>query len=277
MALGRMEKILILAKTYPSPSARHTETSCIAGITEHGRMRRLYPVPFRFMADSARFKKWQWIEVRTEKAGDDRRSESHKIYIDTVKCGEVIGTDRSWADRRSWLDKIPDFSRLPDTDNSDRAATSPSLALLRPAQLLRLEICKAKAPDWTPQERAKLLRAQMQERLFSEDEARRQITQLRKLPFDFYWNCTCAMPDGAKECRYKIVDWEAGALFWNCQKKYGDAWEPCFRTMMQERLGSRDWMFLMGNQHRFQNQWLIISLIYPPKPAPSGGRQMPLL
>lgn len=24
-------------------------------------------------------------------------------------------------------------------------------------------------------------------------------------------------------------------------------------------------MFLMGNQHGFQDQWLIISLIYPPK------------
>ena len=35
-------------------------------------------------------------------------------------------------------------------------------------------------------------------------------------------------------------------------------------------------MFLMGNQHWFQNQWLIISLIYPPKqqaPSPSESAQ----
>ncbi|WP_245961234.1 hypothetical protein [Neopusillimonas maritima] len=46
MALGRMERILILAKTYPSPSAQYVETSCVAGISQDGSMRRLYPVPF---------------------------------------------------------------------------------------------------------------------------------------------------------------------------------------------------------------------------------------
>lgn len=47
MALGQVERILILAKTYPSPSAQYVETSCVAGISESGAMRRLFPVPFR--------------------------------------------------------------------------------------------------------------------------------------------------------------------------------------------------------------------------------------
>ncbi|WP_440562731.1 hypothetical protein [Trinickia sp.] len=38
-------------------------------------------------------------------------------------------------------------------------------------------------------------------------------------------------------------------------------------------LGSKELMFLMGNQHRFQDQWLIISLIYPPKRRPTDDRQ----
>jgi hypothetical protein len=41
MVFGRNERILILAKTYPSPSAQFVETSSVAGITEHGAMRRL--------------------------------------------------------------------------------------------------------------------------------------------------------------------------------------------------------------------------------------------
>lgn len=49
MALGRMERILILAKTYPSPSAQYMETSCVAGISQDGSMRRLFPVPFRMV------------------------------------------------------------------------------------------------------------------------------------------------------------------------------------------------------------------------------------
>jgi hypothetical protein len=36
-------------------------------------------------------------------------------------------------------------------------------------------------------------------------------------------------------------------------------------------------MFLMGNQHRFPHQWLIISVIYPPKQkseeSPQGSFQ----
>jgi hypothetical protein len=57
-----MERVLILAKTYPSPSAHYVETSCVAGIMEHGSMRRLYPIPFRLIEDGQQFKKWQWID-----------------------------------------------------------------------------------------------------------------------------------------------------------------------------------------------------------------------
>ncbi|WP_198030805.1 hypothetical protein [Cupriavidus sp. amp6] len=76
---SQVERILILAKTYPSPSAQHVETSCVAGINEHGTMRRLYPVPFRLIDEGQKFKKWQWIEVRVEKANKDHRAESHKL------------------------------------------------------------------------------------------------------------------------------------------------------------------------------------------------------
>ncbi len=47
----REERILVLCKTYPSPSAKYSETSCVAGITEPGNLIRLYPVPFRLVND----------------------------------------------------------------------------------------------------------------------------------------------------------------------------------------------------------------------------------
>lgn len=58
---SQIERILILAKTYPSPSAQHVETSCVAGINEQGAMRRLYPLPFRLIEEGQKLKKWQWI------------------------------------------------------------------------------------------------------------------------------------------------------------------------------------------------------------------------
>ena len=75
-------------------------------------------------------------------------------------------------------------------------------------------------------------------------------------------------PDGDKVFKHKIVDWEAGVLFWHCRQSHGIEWEKPFRAKLEQDLTGKDLMFLMGNQHRFQDQWLIISLIYPPKRKP---------
>ena len=40
-------RIPVLCKTYPSPSAKYSETSCVAGVTEDGKFIRLFPAPFR--------------------------------------------------------------------------------------------------------------------------------------------------------------------------------------------------------------------------------------
>lgn len=272
MALGRIERILILAKTYPSPSAQYMETSCVAGISEHGAMRRLYPVPFRMIEDGQQFKKWQWIEVRVQKANKDHRPESHRVYVDTINCGDVIDTRREWAARSEWLDKIPSFQSF-ETLDAARLSDGLSIALLRPKTVLGLDVVKARNREWTEEEKEKLAREQMQGDLFSEADAKRQVKELRKVPFDFYYRYLCDMPEGEKEHRHKIVDWEAGALYWNCRRDHGDDWEAPFRAKLEGQLGGKELMFLMGNQHRFQDQWLIISLIYPPKRKSVEDRQ----
>lgn len=268
----RKERILILAKTYPSPSAQYVETSCVAGISQDGAMRRLFPVPFRMIEDWQQFRKWQWIDVRVEKAPKDHRPESHKIYVDTINCGDVIDTKKAWSGRWEWLEKIPAFDSY-DAIEATRLADGLSLALLRPKRLIGLEISKARNPDWTDEEREKLLQEQMQGNLFDEIEERRQVKQLRKVPFDFYYRYVYDTPEGEKERKHKIVDWEAGALFWKCRESHGTDWEKPFRAKLEEDLGAKDLMFLMGNQHRFQDQWLIISLVYPPKRKPVEVRQ----
>lgn len=37
MSPVRRERVLVLAKTYPSPSAKDVETSCVAGINQDGQ------------------------------------------------------------------------------------------------------------------------------------------------------------------------------------------------------------------------------------------------
>ncbi|WP_217424520.1 hypothetical protein [Nitrogeniibacter mangrovi] len=236
-------------------------------------MRRLYPVPFRMIEQDQQFKKWQWIEVGVEKAPADHRPESHRVDIGSLKVAEKVTTQDKWAQRREWIDKMPTFTSF---DEIQRACKDEqmSIALLRPKQVLGLEIKDARSKDWTADEKEKLMRAQMQGDLFSEAQAKQQVKELRKVPYDFYYSYVFDTPQGEQRCTHKIVDWEAGALFWHVFREHGPTgWKEKFRAKLEEDLIKKDLMFLMGNQHRFQDQWLIISLIYPPKQALVDTRQ----
>ena len=57
--------ILITVKAYPSPSRKYGETVCCAGIDiDTARWIRLYPIPFRDLDTSQKFKKYTIIRVR---------------------------------------------------------------------------------------------------------------------------------------------------------------------------------------------------------------------
>lgn len=262
------EKILILAKTYPSPSAKYVETSCVAGINSDGEMRRLFPVPFRLMEDGKKFAKWQWIDVDVYKAKDDHRAESFKPYRDSIKVGETLSPKKSWFQRRPWIERIPTTSD-PDSMDSARIDHGVTLGLIKPRSIVSLEIVRAASPDWTDEERKKLTQAQMAGDLFSnEHDAQGDLATLRKMPYKFYYNYQCDGPNSEKCFKHKIVDWEASALYWRCFYDYGpNGWEEKFRLKLEDELSRKDLYFLMGTVHRFPDQWLIVSIIYPPKPT----------
>ena len=272
----RTARILILCKTYPSPSSRYVETSCIAGVEDSGQLIRLYPVPFRLIGEDAKFKKWQWITAQVEKTNKDHRPESHRIGVDTITCDKnTVSSRGGWALRRPWLNQMPLFERFSDLDMA-RIQHGATLGLVRPTQILGLDITPTK-PDWTDEEMKNLLQLQQQGNLFDNTDAS-SIALLRKLPFDFHYRYACIGAEGAEvEVRHKIVDWEVGALYWNVVRRHGENWETAFRHKMEIDLPSKDLMFLMGTIHRFPDQWLIVSLIYPPKQPAETPDQLPLL
>jgi len=260
----RRTKILILCKTYPSPSASYVETSCVAGMEANGRLLRLYPVPFRLLADQSRFKKWQWIEADVEKRKDDHRPESHGIRADTiVRQGDPLPTLHDWAIRREQLALLERFDNFSALDHA-RVTRGVTLGLLPAGRILSLEVTAAKTPDWSEEERQKLIQQQQQGDLFSDPEAA-ALRTLRKLPFNFHYTYRAPTDVEGVKNRQKIVDWEAGALYWKLRERHGEGWEPRFRDKFGVQLPSSDLMFLMGTIHRFPEQWLIVSVIYPPK------------
>ena len=217
MAADR-QRILILCKTYPSPSARYVETSCVAGMAESGQLVRLFPVPFRLVEDDQQFKKWQWVSARVRRAQDDARPESHRVSVDTIQLeGEPLPTRDHWIARREAIKSVPVFESFAALDAA-REAVGATLGLVRPNRLLGLDITPVDNPDWTEDEKAKLLQEQQQGSLFDAGEDLRSLKTLKKLPYDFHYRYECQATAGVIEHRHKLVDWEAGALYWNIHR-----------------------------------------------------------
>ena len=265
------EELLILTKTYPSPSTKHRETTCVAAVTCTRQMRRLFPVPFRLLDGQARFQKWEWIKARVTRSTGDQRPESRRIDAGSiVRSGTIIQIKRGdWSERLAWLEPhiVPSFSAL----EARRQATGETLGFIRPSRILGLKITPVKDVDWTEADRLKL----SQDGLFDAPEVKSR-PPLRKLPFDFHYRYECATPAGVELHTHKLVDWEAGALLWRCQQDYGPGWEAKFRQRFDQEFAGKDLLFLMGTIHRFPDQWLIVGIVYPPKRPPARDAQLGL-
>jgi hypothetical protein len=151
----------------------------------------------------------------------------------------------------------------------DRGVT---LGLVRPSRLVNLDITNAQSPEWTPDEVAKLMQAQAQASLFDQDAEQRSLRTLRKLPYDFHYVYQCSSTNGELTThRHKLVDWEAGALYWNVHRRVD--WREAFRTRLFDGFAKRDLVFLMGTIHRFPDKWLIVSVLYPQRSSDSLSGQ----
>lgn len=263
------EDLLILTKTYPSPSATYRETTCVAAVNGNNQMRRLFPVPYRLLEGDAQFKKWEWIQARISTTPKDHRPESRRIDTDSiVRPGNVIPTKRGdWSERLRWIE--PQTVESFDALEGRRQSTGETLGFIRPDRILELEVVAVKDPEWTDADKAKL----SQDGLFDSPQIRARAA-LRKLPYDFYYRYEC----GGKIEKHKLVDWEVGALYWHVFRDHGPkGWEAKFRQRLETEFAGKDLRLLMGTIHRFPDQWLIVGFVYPPKRQPNQSEQLGLL
>jgi hypothetical protein len=216
----------------------------------------------------AQFKKWEWIRARISRTDKDHRPESRRIDADSiVRPGRIIETKRGdWSERLKWIEPhvVQSFEAL----ENRRQTTGQTLGFLHPTQITKLEITRLKNSEWTDGDKIKL----SQEGLFDTVTIKSRAP-LRKLPFDFHYY----YESGGKVHKHKLVDWEVGALYWNCFQRYGaGGWEDKFRQRLETDFSKKDLLFLMGTIHRFPDQWLIVGLVYPPKQPPARGAQLGL-
>lgn len=261
----KREKILILVKTYPTPSAKYVETVCTAGIRPDGSWVRIFPVPFRSYRDYQQYRKYQWVECSIYKSDKDERPESFHIErTKPMELGDFIGTADGWEARRKLLlDQARIFTRQSELLEASASNTA-SLAVFKPTAV-RLHWSTAKAEEIEPH-RLAAIRAQLAQRDFFEENYWRPDFKLaEQIPYDFKYEITDA--DG-KTFTHKIIDWELGALFLNQKKVKGPegARQDVVNKYGVEFLApNKDMYLFMGTMYKFQkwnvaNPWTIIGV-----------------
>ncbi len=87
------EKLLILCITYPEFSKKYYYRVCMAGITENGDLRRIYPIPIKIYQENLTiFEKYNWIEYDRLTKGNSRK-ESYKIDFKSIEKIESSNRD----------------------------------------------------------------------------------------------------------------------------------------------------------------------------------------
>ena len=129
-----VERIIVLAKTYPEISRKHGPLVCVAGVNEYREWRRLYPIPYRIWTDDKykdlRFKKWDIIEVEVSEKPPphDKRSESRRVI--NWRGIRVVDHIDDWGAR------LHIVRGLLDQDIESIVNSGRSLGVVKPAKVL---------------------------------------------------------------------------------------------------------------------------------------------
>jgi len=122
-------KVLVTVKAYPGLGHTDGEAACVAGVrldTATPECVRLWPVGFRELPGSARFKKWQIIDLDATKSTRDRRPESHTPVLSSLEPGPVVPSGKGWKRRRELLGSLVGETTLCDLLTPSRYPSPPA-------------------------------------------------------------------------------------------------------------------------------------------------------
>jgi hypothetical protein len=251
-------RLLITVKAAPNPSEKYGETVCIAGRSVDLSRRqwiRLYPINFRELGSSDRFRKYDIISIDARPARSDQRNESWKPYPHTlVNEGHL----QAWKPRRPWLDPLIERSMCQLNHNARANPNAQSLALIRPADVGGLKLHPH--PGWTPAEQHKI--DKYVEQLDLLDSRDRTPLEPPRFKGMYRYRCHDARCGGHQQ---GMLDWEFVAF----QRRLGDVSdEEAYRLIEDQFLrrlcgADRDAAFYVGNQAKRAHVFSVLGVYYP--------------
>jgi len=270
------DRILITVKTYPTLSRKYGETVCTAGVREDGSWVRIYPVPFRRLEEAEQYRKFDWIECGLKPHPPDPRPETRRP-LDESELQPVghLDTADNWRERRRiLLQTARVYDRL-DQLISEAKANKISLAVFKPTRVKDF-IWEEEARDWDPARLREMRGLYSQLDLFADNTWRKTFKVIPKLPYSFSYRFEDA---AGQSSELQVLDWEAGALYWNCLRS-GDGDERLALAKVRQKYFEdflkTDLHFFLGTTQQFHfvapNPWVVVGVF----PIPHE-RQMGLL
>jgi hypothetical protein len=245
------KKILILVKTYPTPSRKYDELVCTAGISEDAEWVRLYPIEFRKIPYEKQYKKYDWIETKTERNTSDFRKESFRPIGD-CKIIDHINTSNNWEKRKKALSKVKLYTNLEELITDSKKPIYTSLAFFKPTKILDFKFEKQSA-TWSREESKQL-------NLFSPNDFKR----VEKIPFKFKY---IFEDDEGKKSALMITDWEIGVLFLKYKQNHELACQKVKEKYFDDFAHKKDLHFFLGTakeHHNIsKNPFIIVGTFHP--------------
>ncbi len=263
-------RILITVKAYPKPSGRYEELVCTAGLIDGEKWIRIYPVPYRFLAENQMYPKYSWVTVNLIRNRSDFRPESYrpKNGLDEEFTVEgTLGTNDAWAARKSFVLREL-FQSMSEVIALAKGEQKKSLATLRPSEVTGFKI-EPTERDWNEEWTNRALQRSFLEYSASDQPGKRRLVQ--KVPYDYSYEFLSA--GDKKPRKMKIEDWEIGALYWNCLAQTGGD-ETAANQLVRKKYfetftSEHDLYFFLGTTKQYHNigpdPFIIIGVFYPPR------------
>ncbi|MCC6854423.1 MAG: hypothetical protein IT189_00035 [Microbacteriaceae bacterium] len=243
MALSQRARVLITVKASPEPSTTYGDTVCVAGIRLDGdapEWIRLYPVPFRYLEEEQKFKKYEVISLDITKARKDPRPESFTPDLSSIKRETSVPI----AGRANYVLPLVDRSMCEVVADIAKDINGPSLAIVRARKVAGMSFEKHGA--WTAEESQRLAAWAGAPDLFGDSPKTRTLEPPR---LKAYYRWTCESPECKSGHTQRLLDWELTAF----QRRFANSTDAELREKVTQRFltemlpASRVPHFFVGN------------------------------
>lgn len=255
MVSAQRARILITVKTYPELSHKYRETSCVAGIRldkESPQLVRLFPVPFRLLDENSQFSKYSIIEVDVNRHDRDKRPESLRPDLESLKIVGHLSSNDGWKRRYTCVKPLvsPSLCAI----KRDQRRWGVSLGVFKPAEVSSFRLVPAE--PWS------IAKAGLADQL---DLFEHDLARLEWIPYEFRYSFRC-VDDDCLGHDMNLKDWEAGASYRKFLRMYGkhEAINELQKKWFEDIFtSSRSVHFFVGNIAARPGTFMLLGLFYP--------------